>query len=88
MIYPARLPGSVAGLLFGGCALYLAAFGYTRWHMFRLWSTTRLAAAVVVLLLIPAGLALPALGALGLLACVVVGLNVVEYVRVRRAGSL
>lgn len=29
----ARLSWGVAGLLFGGCALYLATIGYTRWRM-------------------------------------------------------
>lgn len=83
-----RMPGSVTGLLFGGCALYLAAFGYTRWAMFRLWSTTRLIAAAVVLVLIPLAAVVPGLAALALLAVVVLALNVVEFLRVRRAGSL
>ncbi|HZE40230.1 MAG TPA: low temperature requirement protein A, partial [Stackebrandtia sp.] len=29
------LSAGLAGLLVGGCALYLATFGYTRWRMFR-----------------------------------------------------
>lgn len=49
-----RLGGSVTGLLYGGTALYLATFGFTRWAMFRLVSVTRLSAAAVVLLLLPA----------------------------------
>jgi low temperature requirement protein LtrA len=83
-----RMPGSVTGLLFGGCALYLATFGYTRWAMFRLWSTTRLIAAAVVLMLIPLAAMVPGLAALAMLAVVVLGLNAVEFARVRRAGSL
>jgi low temperature requirement protein LtrA len=80
-----RLDGAAAGLLFGGCALYLATFGYTRWRMFRLVSTNRLGAAAVVLALLPAAAWLSALADLALLALVVTALNVVEHVRVRRA---
>jgi low temperature requirement protein LtrA len=79
-----QLGWGVAGLLFGGCALYLATFGYTRWAMFRLVSTTRLSASAVVLALLPVASHLPALGALMLVAAVLVALNVVEYLRVRR----
>ena len=42
-----HLDWGVTGLLVGGCALYLATYGYTRWKMFRLVSTTRLGAAAV-----------------------------------------
>lgn len=74
---------AAASLLFGSCALYLATFGYTRWRMFRSWATTRLAASVVVIALLPAAIHLPALGALGLLFAVVLSLNVVEFQRVK-----
>ncbi|MBV9844275.1 MAG: low temperature requirement protein A [Kutzneria sp.] len=78
--HPAGLLGTgVAGLLFGGCALYLATFGYTRWRMFSHWSTTRLSAAAVVLALMPVAARLPALAALGTLLVVVSALNVVEH---------
>jgi low temperature requirement protein LtrA len=80
-----ELSWGVTGLLFGGCALYLATYGYTRWAMFRLVSTTRLTASAVVLALLPVARHLPALGALLLAAAVLVVLNVVEYWRVRRA---
>src|SRR2546430_7426447 len=40
-----HLHGGPAGLLIGGCALYLATFGYTRWRMFPAVSWTRLGAA-------------------------------------------
>ena len=54
------LPPGGVGLLFGGSALYLATFGYTRWTMFHLVSTTRLTAAgVVVLLIVPAATCRP-----------------------------
>jgi len=81
-----QLSWGVTGLLFGGCALYLATYGYTRWAMFRLVSTTRLTAAAVMLALLPLAPHLPALGALTLVAAVLVALNVVEYVRVRRTS--
>jgi low temperature requirement protein LtrA len=80
----ARLDIGEAGLLFGGCALYLGTFGYTRWRMFRAVSTTRLSAAAVVLVLLPVATRVPALAALCLAALVVVVLNVVEHHRVRR----
>jgi low temperature requirement protein LtrA len=80
-----RLDGAAAGLLFGGCALYLATFGYTRWAMFRQVSTTRLGAAAVILAVLPAAAWLSALADLVLLAVVVIALNVLEHVRFRRA---
>ena len=78
------LIGGNLDLLFGGCALYLATFGYTRWRMFRSWSVTRLTAAVVVLALLPAAAHVPALAALSGLAAVIAALNVIEYVIVQR----
>jgi low temperature requirement protein LtrA len=77
----------VAGLLLGGTALYLAVFGYTRWRMFGSTSPTRLTAAAVCLLLLVVAPLLPALALLALLATVVVALNVVEALRVRRAQA-
>ncbi|MFJ9694119.1 low temperature requirement protein A [Kitasatospora sp. NPDC101183] len=78
-------PGAVA-LLYGGCALYLLTFGYTRWMMFRKVATTRLGTAAVVLALAPAMVRLPALVVLTTLAVVLVGLNVLEHLRVSRAA--
>jgi low temperature requirement protein LtrA len=77
-----------AGFLFGGSALFLATFGYTRWRMFRLMSTTRLAAAAVVVALLPLAALVPALAATTGLAVVVAGLNVVEWHRVTHSGSV
>jgi low temperature requirement protein LtrA len=79
-----RLHLDVAALLVGGCALYLATFGYSRWRMFRQVSTTRLSAAAVCLALLPLAPALPAVVALLALVVVVAALNVVEAVVVRR----
>jgi low temperature requirement protein LtrA len=80
----ARLGWDVVALLFVGCAVYLAAFGYTRWMMFKKVSSTRLTAAALMLVALPLARALPAIAALGLAASVVAGLNVVEYLRVSR----
>ncbi len=78
----------IAALLFGGCALYLATFGYTRWRMFRLWSVYRLSAAGVILALLPLAPLVPALAALYALAAVVIALNAVEYAVVRARNAL
>jgi low temperature requirement protein LtrA len=83
-----HLSWAYAGFLFGGTALFLATFGYTRWMMFRTWATTRLTAAAVVLVLLPVALLLPALAAMFLLALVVIALNVAEYVRVAHGKRL
>ena len=80
------LPPGGVGLLFGGSALYLATFGYTRWTMFHLVSTTRLTAAGGVVLLIVPAAHLPATAALLLLTAVLVALNTVEYLRVETIG--
>jgi low temperature requirement protein LtrA len=80
--------GGAAGLLVGGCALYLAAFGYTRWRMFRAVSWTRLSAAAVCLAVLPVATRVPALAVVLALVVVTVTLNVTEAVIVRRRGAL
>jgi len=75
----------VAGLLLGGCALYLATFGYLRWRMFRRIGWGRLAAAAGCLALLPLSRVLPALAVLVALVAVTVTLNVFEAAAVRRA---
>ncbi len=75
-----------SGLMFGGAALYLATFGFTRWAMFRLVSYTRLTTAAVVLALMPIAPHVPALVALVALAIVVASLNIVELIRVGHPG--
>ncbi|GLW71744.1 low temperature requirement protein A [Kitasatospora phosalacinea] len=84
------LGGGALGLLYGGSALYLVTFAYTRRMMFGLLSPTRLTAAAAVLALLALLLLtplhrLPALAVLGLLAAVLVGLNGWEARRVRGA---
>lgn len=83
-----RLPASVTALLFGGCALFLGTFGFTRWRLFRKRSTTRVTAAVILLATMPAGPRVPGLAALAIVVTVVAALNVYEYVRVRRHGDI
>jgi len=78
--------GVAGALLTAEQPLYLATFGYTRWMMFRLVSKTRLAAAGVVLVLLPTGHYLPALASLIGLAAVVAVLNAVEHLRNARIG--
>jgi low temperature requirement protein LtrA len=77
--------GSLA-LLFGGSALYLATFGYTRWMMFRLVSKTRLSAAVIVLIAMFPARYVPAFAALVILATPLIALNVVELAHNDRIG--
>ncbi|MEV4613959.1 low temperature requirement protein A [Kitasatospora sp. NPDC049258] len=83
----AALGAGALGLLYGGCALYLLSFSYTRKMMFGVISPTRLAAAVLLLAVLPLLVRLPALAALGVLAVALVGLNGWEYLRVRRAAA-
>ncbi|SFF76823.1 Low temperature requirement protein LtrA [Actinacidiphila alni] len=82
-----RLGIGPAALLFGGCCLYLAVFGYTRWRMFRLWSTTRLIASAIILLCLPLATRMPALGSMTLLAALIIALDLVEWYRLRRAAA-
>jgi low temperature requirement protein LtrA len=79
-------PGPAA-LLFGGTGLYLATFGYTRWRMFHTWAKTRLTTAAAVLALLPVAHVVPGLVALGILAAIVVALNVVEHAMVAHTVS-
>lgn len=81
-----HLSAALAGLLFGGTALYLASFGFTRWAMFRLVSWTRLSAAAVVLALLPVARYVPALVSIATLAAVLIVLNTVELLRVEQVG--
>jgi low temperature requirement protein LtrA len=87
VLHPTDVVGvSSAGFLYGGTALFLATFGYTRWRMFRLMSWTRLTAAAAVLVLLPLASLLVSMAAIGLLAAVLAVLNTVEYLRVEHIG--
>jgi low temperature requirement protein LtrA len=87
VVHPTEPTGwSATALMYGGCALYLATFGFTRWAMFHLVSWTRLTAAAVILLLLPLANAIDALAALVMLAAVLAVLNSIEYLRVESTG--
>lgn len=81
------LSASVAGLLFGGCVVYLGGFAFTRWIMFRTVAKSRLGAAAAVVVLLPVALAVPAVVSLLSLAAVIALLNIFEYAYVRRLGQ-
>ncbi len=76
-----------AGLLYGGTAVYLASFGYTRWMMFHLVSSTRLVAAAATLAAMPIAPLVSSLAASAILGGLLVALNVVEYLRVQHAAA-
>lgn len=87
IVHPGQhLTWAVTGLLFGGTALYLATFGFTRWAMFRLVSYTRLTTSAVVLALLPFAPEVPALASLMGLAVVLAALNAAELIRHERSG--
>lgn len=80
---PLKLIVSVA--LFGGLALYLLAHIAFRLRNTRTLNVQRLVAAVILVLLIPAGAVLPALASLGLATAVLVVLVSYETIRFRDA---
>ncbi len=67
--------------LLGGTALYLLAHVAFRWRNIHTLNRQRLAMAVVLPLLIPLAVEVPALAALGVLAALLVGLVVYEVTR-------
>lgn len=81
-----HLSWTVTGLLYGGCALYLAGFGLTRWAMFHLVSRTRLSAAALIALLSPVAPSVPALASLFILGVVLAALNGLELLINAREG--
>jgi low temperature requirement protein LtrA len=76
---PLKLVPAVA--LLGGAALYLLAHVAFRLRNMHTLSGRRLVCAVALLALLPAGVSLPALATLGVLAAVLVGLIVYEALR-------
>lgn len=75
----ATLPRDTAALLFGGAALYLATFAYTRWQLFRTLATPRLLAAAGCLGLLALAPEVPASWSIAALAAVLIVLNAVEH---------
>ena len=80
---PLQLIVSLA--LFGGLALYLLAHIVFRLRNTRTLNVQRLVAAIVLVLLIPAGVSLPALVSLGIVAGILVFLVGFETIRFREA---
>ena len=76
---PLKLVPAVA--LMGGSALYLPAHVAFRWRTIHRLSVQRIAAAAVLLALIPAALELPALLTLAILAAILSALIVYEVIR-------
>jgi low temperature requirement protein LtrA len=76
---PLKLVPAVA--LLGGAAMYLLAHVAFRWRNMHTLSGRRLVCAVVLLALLPATVALPALATLGIMAGVLVALIVYEALR-------
>lgn len=66
--------------MFGGAALYLFGHVAFRWRNWHHVTVQRVVVGLLLLALIPVGLRIPALAALGLLAAVMVGLIVFESV--------
>ncbi len=77
----------MAALLFGGAALYLATFGFTRWRLSHTVAVPRLAGAVACLLLAWAGQAVPAVWALVLLAAVQIAVIAGDTWRARHRAA-
>jgi low temperature requirement protein LtrA len=71
----------VASALLGGAAMYMLAHVAFRWRNMHSLSARRLVCAIVLLCLLPAGAALPALATLAILAAVLVTLISYEALR-------
>ena len=69
------------GALYGGVLLFLVAHAAFKYRTWRHVTVRRLVVAVLLLVLFPAAMELPGLGALGLLATVMVAMIATEAVR-------
>jgi NhaP-type Na+/H+ or K+/H+ antiporter len=69
------------GALYGGVALFLFAHAAFKYRTWRHVTVRRLVVAVLLLVLFPAAIELPGLGALGLLAAVMVAMIASEAIR-------
>jgi low temperature requirement protein LtrA len=74
------LKGMPLWAMYGGVVLYLLAMVGFAYRCYRNLKVFRLIAAAVILALVPLAATLPALATLGMLAAVLIGLNVVEMV--------
>jgi low temperature requirement protein LtrA len=67
--------------MYGGTALYLLALVAFRYRIWRKMSVRRVMVSCLLVALVPLGVRLPAVAALGLLTAIMVGLIAVETVR-------
>jgi low temperature requirement protein LtrA len=74
------LKGVALWAMYGGAALYLLAMVAFALRCYRNLKVFRLVAAAVILALVPLAATLPALATLGMLAVVLIGLNVAEMI--------
>jgi low temperature requirement protein LtrA len=74
------LKGVVLWAMYGGVVIYLLAMVAFSFRCYRNLKVARIVAAAVVLALVPLAATLPALATLGMLAVVLIGLNVVEMI--------
>jgi low temperature requirement protein LtrA len=81
-----QLRSHAALLLTGGCALYLAAFGFIRWRLARSLGWLRLGAAAACLCVLPIAPFMPANAVLLTLLGITAALNLFEGLQVRRGG--
>lgn len=81
-----QLRSHAALLLIGGCALYLAAFGFIRWRLVRSVGWHRLGAAAACLCVLPVARWVPANAVLLTLLGITAALNLFEGLQLRRGG--
>jgi low temperature requirement protein LtrA len=81
-----QLRPHAALLLTGGCALYLAAFGFIRWRLLHSVGWHRLGAAAACLCVLPIARLLPANAVLLMLLGITAALNLFEGLQMRRGG--
>jgi low temperature requirement protein LtrA len=79
------LYGAPLWALYGGTAVYLLAHVGFAWRCYRSFKYYRLGLGVVLVVLVPVVAHLPALASLGVLAALLIALNVVESVAFRAA---
>ncbi|GMA21338.1 low temperature requirement protein A [Arsenicicoccus piscis] len=82
------LHADMAMLLFGGAAIYLGTFGFTRWRLLHTLAVPRLAAAGCCLVLAIMAPPLPAAWSLVLLSLVLVGASAADSWQAKRATTV
>lgn len=79
-----RAGGAVVATIYGGAALFLVGHGLFKRSIFGRYGGARFTGAAVLLILVPLGMRMPALGAYLLALTVLVGVIVAEESRLRR----